>query len=304
MSSARRPPTDRDIERLLHLRAADPDTMLLQDILAASEALPQRGRWFGTRSERRRLLAILTTAVLVALVVGGTLSVGAGLIRPPRPEPTPARVHQIEGPLEAGKTYWVDPDYNTSTPLRVNFTVPADGWLPWTGTYKDIDDEGIDDKYDGVPRERISINIVEVSNLTVDACHDQSLRTPAVGPSVDDLAEALEELPPFEVVSPAADVSAYGYRGKHLVLRIPEDMVGTDGIFEGCVGALRAWTSQILSYGYWGYVRPGDTEEYWILDVDGTRLVISVLTTAGTSQELISEKQAVLDSIVIVPQAG
>jgi hypothetical protein len=300
MTSKRRPPIDRDLERLLRSRAAEPDLMLLQDIIAATEAVPQRSTWFGPGADQRRRLVLLAAVMLGALLVGGALAVGRGPA-PPEP-PTPVRVHQIEGPLEVGGTYWVDPDYNTSTPLRVTFTIPADGWLAWTGTYKDIDDEGVDDEYDGVPRERIAINVVEVRNLTVDACHDHSLRIPAVGPSVDDLADALEELRPFEVVSPAAEVSAYGYDGKHLVLRIPQDMVANEALFEGCIGALRSWWAPVMGESaYFGYVRPGDTEEYWILDVNGTRLVISVLTAAGTSQELISEKQAVLDSIVIAP---
>jgi hypothetical protein len=299
MTSTRRPPTDRDLERLLRARAADPDLMLLQDIVAATEAVAQRSTWFGSGVDQRRRLLLLTAAMLATLLVGGALAMGQG---PLRQEPPPVRVHQIEGPLEVGKTYWVDPDYNTSTPLRVTFTVPTEGWLAWTGTYKDIHDEDVNNEDDVVPRERISINIVEVRNLTVDGCRDHSLRTPPVGPSVDDLADALQGLPPFEVISPATDVSAYGYRGKHLVLRIPEDMVATDARFEGCIGALRSWWAPVMGESaYFGYVRSGDTEEYWILDVEGTRLVISVLTAAGTSRELVSEKQAVLDSVVIVP---
>lgn len=304
MTSTRRPPTDRDLERLLRARAADPDSVLLQDIVAATEGVPQRSTQFGSGADQRRRLLLLTAAMLATLLIGGALAVGGRLSRQ---QPPPARVHQIEGLLEVGKTYWVDPDYDTSTPLRVTFTVPADGWLAWAGTYKDIDDEGFDERFededDPVPRERISINIIEVTNLTADACHDHGPRKPAVGPSVRDLAEALTELSPFEVASAPRDVTAYGYRGKHLVLRIPGDMVASEGRFEGCIGSLRSWMARVLGEGsaYFGYTGPGDTEEYWILDAEGTRLVISVLTAAGTSQELIAEKQAVLDSIVIVP---
>jgi hypothetical protein len=277
--------------------------LLLQDIVASTEAVPQRSTWFGRGADQRRRLLLLTAAMLATLLVGGALAMG---LDPSRQEPPPARVHQIEGPLEVGRTYWVDPDYNTSTPLRVTFTVPADGWIAWVGTYKDINDQGFDvefgDEEHDTPRERISINIIEVTNLTADACHDHGPRKPAVGPSVGDLAEALTELSPFEVASAPRDVTAYGYRGKHLVLRIPDDMVATEARFEGCIGNLRSWMARVLGEGaFFGYQGPGDTEEYWILNVEGTRLVISVLTTAGTSQELIAEKQAVLDSIVIVP---
>jgi hypothetical protein len=191
-------------------------------------------------------------------------------------------------------TYWADPDFNTSTPLRVDFRVPAAGWLPWTGTYKDVEE-------DGDLRERVTVSVAEVTNLTQDACANHGPRNPTVGPTVDDLADALTKQPPFEVASPPRDVSAYGYRGKHLTLRIPDDMVAEDGIFTACGVALRNWMAPILTSAFFGYRGPGDTEEYWILDVQGTRLVIAVLTTADASPQLIAEGQQVLDSLVIVP---
>jgi hypothetical protein len=206
------------------------------------------------------------------------------------------KVHLVdEGEeLDAGVSYWVDPDYNTSTPLRVDFSVPAAGWLGWTGTFKDVEQGG-------VLRERLTISIVEVTNLTQDACANQGPRNPAVGPTVDDLAEALTEQPPFEVASPPRDVSAHGYRGKHLTLRVPDDMLADEGIFAACGVALRNWMAPVLTSAFFGYRGPGDTEEYWILDVEGTRLVIAVLTTADASPQLIAEGQQVLDSLVIVP---
>jgi hypothetical protein len=265
--------------------------MLLQDIVAATEAVPQRGMRFRLAADQRRRLLLLTAAILATLLVGGALAMGE---RPSPQEPPPAKVHQIAGPLEVGKTYWVDPDYIASTPLRVTFTVPAEGWLAWTGTYKDIEQGG-------VLGERMTISIVEVTNLTQDACANQSPRNPAVGPTVEDLAAALTQQPPFEVASPPRDVSAYGYPGKHLTLRIPDEMVAHDGIFASCGLALRSWMAPVMSSAFFGYRGPGDTEEYWILDVEDTRLVIAVLTTAGASPQLIAEGQQVLDSLVIVP---
>jgi hypothetical protein len=299
MTGPSRPPTDQDLERLLRARASHPDPKLLEDILSAADASPQRGPWYGAGFIRRRPTILLTAAAMTTLMLGGALALGSDP-SPIDPSPAPSehpRVHQVdEGEeLEAGVTYWVDPDFNTSTPLYVDFSVPAAGWLGWTGTYKDVE-------RDGVLHERLTISIVEVSNLTQDACANHGPRNPAVGPTVEDLAEALTEQPPFEVASAPRDVSAYGYRGKHLALRIPDDMVADDANFAGCVGALRNWMAPIMGDGaYFGYRGPGDTEEYWILDVEDTRLVIAVLTTAGASPQLIAEGQRVLDSLVIVP---
>lgn len=199
--------------------------------------------------------------------------------------------------LTAGTTYWFDPDDVRSTPLCVTFTVPADGWHSFLGAFKDHEE-------DGELVERVSAIITDVTNLTVDACSEQRALDPPVGPSVEDLAAALTALPPFEVASPPVDVTIYGYSGKHLQLRVPEDMpyASTYGTFEGCFeGRLRTWIAPELSFAFYGYTAPGDTEDFWILDVVGTRLVIAALTSAKASEALIAERQGVLDSIVLQP---
>lgn len=197
--------------------------------------------------------------------------------------------------LGANTTYWYDIDGEDSTSLCVLFTVPAEGWQSFLGTYKDR-------AQDGRVMERVTAGFPDVTNLTVDACKDQTARDPAVGPSVDDLVAALTELPPFEIVSPPTDVSVYGYSGKHIRLRIPSDLPSEHGGFDGCGGGdLRTWIAPQLSFAYYGYLSPGDTEDFWILQVDRSRLVISALTSATASPELVAERQAVLDSIVIMP---
>ena len=43
-------------------------------------------------------------------------------------------------PLDPG-TYFIDPDLDPSTPLRVTYEVPSEGWAQWTGAVK-WDDDG------------------------------------------------------------------------------------------------------------------------------------------------------------------
>ncbi len=52
---------------------------------------------------------------------------------------------------------------------------------------------------------------------------------------------------------------------------------------------------------YWGYKRPGHVEEFWILDVEGTRLMIQANWTPGSPPENMAEMRAILESIRIVP---
>jgi hypothetical protein len=47
--------------------------------------------------------------------------------------------------------------------------------------------------------------------------------------------------------------------------------------------------------------RPGYREEFWILDVDGTRLMIVVEQLPGSPSADVAERDAILDSIRIEP---
>ena len=218
---------------------------------------------------------------------------------PVRPSSTsaPQDIWSFEpwSPIEAG-TYFIDPDLDPSTPLRVVYEVPVEGWSMWIGAVRFQDDGG-----------HVGVSITTVKNLVTDGCSDHSWAEPPVGPSVVDLAEALATLAPFEVTTPPEDVTIYGYSGKHLVLTVPEppgDVAG-DPAFTGCVGRqLKSWVAPFDTEpgdAYYGYTGPGYTEEFWILDVQGTRLMIAAETSSGASETDVAERKAILDTIRIEP---
>lgn len=191
-------------------------------------------------------------------------------------------------------TYALDPDLNPSTPLRVSWEIPAKGWQTWIGAAK-FSDAGWS-----------PVSITTVSNLVTHGCHDHSWADPPVGPSVDELAAALTHLAPFRVTSSPEDVSIYGYHGKYLELTVPNLPVSDDGTFTTCAeGNLKSWVAAIdageAGDAFYGYTGPGFTEEFWILDVEGTRLMISAGTSPGSPSEDLAELRAILDSIRIEP---
>ena len=189
------------------------------------------------------------------------------------------------GPIEAG-TYFIDPDGDASTPLRVVYEVPADGWSEWIGAAK-FSDAG-----------HSGLSITTVPNLVTDGCHDHTWADPPVGPSVDDLAAALTDLAPFEVTSPPEDVTIYGYSGKHLEWTVPDlpvEGAADEQSFTGCKeGNLKSWVAFIDAGepgdAFYGYTGPGYTEEFWILDAEGTRLMIAAEQSAGSPSEDIAER--------------
>jgi hypothetical protein len=223
---------------------------------------------------------------------------------PSEPSPTPTiqdvtelGLGEASLPLEPG-TYFIDPDANPSTPLRVVYEVPVEGWSSWIGAGK-FAEEGW-----------VAVSVTSVTNLVRHGCRDHSPADPPVGPSVDDLATALADLAPFQVTSPPTDVTIYGYSGKHLELTVP-DMpfeFRRDGpLYSECTGLdwhrryLMSWIAPHLAYAFYGYAAPGHTEEFWILDVEGTRLMIAAERSPGSPRKDLAELRAILDSIRIEP---
>jgi hypothetical protein len=267
------------------------------------------------RTQMRKALSVGgTLAVVAAIAVAGAFlvdsrfSTDAAPVQPagqpkvaettdePSPRTTAEDITTIAAfdPLEPG-TYTIDPDRDPSTPLRVEYEIADTGWEQWDGAVKFSGEDG-----------HVAATIVTVTNLVNHGCRDHSPADPRVGPTVENLATALAELKPFQVTSPPADVTMYGYRGKHLELTVPDlpaEDRGNDLLFftECDRGQLHSWIAQDPVDGFYGYSGPGYTEEFWILDVEGTRLVIAAERSPDRPQKDLAELRAILDSIQIEP---
>lgn len=247
---------------------------------------------------------LAAAAVAVVGVVGALLVAAAGdddeINVPATAPPTTAPAQDIMGlpeglaEIEPGR-YFIDPDGDPTTPLRVTYEVAAEGWEPWIGAVK-FRDGG-----------HAGFSITTVTNVVTDGCTDHDPLVPPVGPTVDDLATALTQLPPFRVTAAPTDVTLFGYPGKHLTLTVPADLRvaddGDDRTFPDCSdGELHSWIAPLLDGSFWGYLGlPSMTEEFWILDVGGTRLVLVKLTSPSTPAQDITQRDAMFDSIRIEP---
>jgi hypothetical protein len=192
-------------------------------------------------------------------------------------------------------TYYDEPE---SIPMRVVFTIAADGWLSCVGL-------GKPDQGPGVGYRHVHVMDANVTNVVVDGCTDHGAPNPPIGPTVDDLATALAALPPFLVTKPPRNIDIYGYHGKYLQIAVPDmplEVVGDESYFPDCSEReLKSFIGWPLSYAFYGYTEPGQLEEFWILDVEGRRLVIEAHWSPGSPKEDIAEMRAILDSIKIEP---
>jgi hypothetical protein len=261
-----------------------------------------------------RLLVSVVLLALGACAPGTEASDAVGSPEAPSDESPTATVQDIMeleffAPLDPG-TYFIDPDLDPSTPLRVVYEVTFEGWSMWIGAAK-FAEERTTCSSSGCPGlpSHVGVSITTVSNLVRHGCRDHSWADPPVGPSVDDLATALADLAPFRVTSPPKDVTIDGYGGKNLELTVPDLPVegdpGDDRRFTGCVdGKLMSWVGAIDTEpgdAYYGYTGPDYREEFWILDVDGTRLMIVAERSPGSARKDIAEQRAILESIQIEP---
>ncbi len=112
-----------------------------------------------------------------------------------------------------------------------------------------------------------------MTNIYADGCQWVRL-DPPVGPTVDDLVTAWANVPDFAATA-AVDVTVDGYAGKQIEFTVPDynadECIGTSSASQ--VSAAAPSPSN-PSPGFWAQ-GPNQHNKQWILDVDGTRLVIT-----------------------------
>ena len=298
--------TDRDVTRVVRSWLEDGATALpdrvLDSVLDQLPATPQRRSWwparrFGDMNTPIRL-AMAAAAVAVVAVVGLTFlprpdgNFGAPAPNPtpsPTPSPSPNAFH--EGALPAG-TYAMTPFVGvnglgvcsgqagcTESPaddsIRVTFTIPEGFEGPAAPVISGKDGD-------------TGIALGRGGDLHSDPCHAALVPDIAVGPTVDDFANALADHPMLDATTPT-DVTFAGFTGKYVDLQLPADVTG-------CTNEeFRPWEPGLYAQG------SSHRWHLWILDVEGTRVVVQVMDYAKTSAEDLAKLQSVVDSIQIEP---
>lgn len=312
-----------DTERILDAYLAPEADRLADRVIDAALAdiarTPQRRSWWPAwRSNRMNTYAklIAAAAVLVVAVVGYQLlprndNIGGQPTAQPsptatssptaRPSPTatssptaPAIPPLPEGTL-APATYRLRP-FSSDT-MTIDVTVPDGGWLG-----------GPPNAIGGPVGESngpngVFVAFLKAQTINSDPCHwDKSGSGSApqegdieVGPTVDDLAEALANAS-YESTTPV-EATLGGYSGKRLELQLVPDPSGCDNFF--------GEENQYFVFGGrdGGQFAQGgaNTWQVTIVDVEGRRLIAVLVAYEETSAADLSAAQGILDSVVITP---
>lgn len=207
----------------------------------------------------------------------------------PTPSPSPSPSH---GPVALGESDTVlEPGtYVTADPfpLRIRLTVP-EGWRgriggPYLAYVERTSGSGL-----------IAFSIFD--KVFADPCHSADGYLDRTTGSVDTLATALAGLPSVDVTTPV-DAMIGGLSGKQLTITAP---TVTTGCTLASGGVFPVWE---LPLGSTNGLQPGQVDRVWIIDVDGTRLVVDATHSFGTDAPLDAEIQTILDSILIETTGG
>jgi hypothetical protein len=230
----------------------------------------------------------LAATVVLVLTVTAAIAVGTGLIKPPWSErsliPTPMPTIPSEDRTAAG-TYTINPLPTPNRAFSVTYTQP-EGWsvlrigclVPATGQL-------------GPAGMGICFSSPRI--LYSDPCQADrgSQWEVQVGPTVDDLADALATQTAYEATNPT-DVTLSGYSGTRMDLQLPATG------FPLCDGRpFLPWDGSIGAQG------SGNRWHLWIVNVNGLRVVIVAHDFAGTPQQDKDDLQAIVASFRIAPFA-
>ena len=286
-----------------------------------------------TEPRQKRPTRVLVAGILAAAVVAIAFVVirDADDVVTPADEPsttvivpptTPQRalLSQPFDPQTAGfialapGTYFVDEVDGTPT-ARILVTI-GDGWssLSYDGR---VIGKGMD-----VCCGIGVINFSRPDRVFSDACHWSEGYHPGSVATLDGLVAALSEQAGWADVTAPSDISVDGYAGKAFQRTAPAVIsdcttmqysprirpVNWHGVEP--LPAFRSWENEDDSgfvnpqhgpdqIGNWSFYEAGEIENLWVLDVDGTVVVVNTRLYPGASAAAHAEFAAVLDSIRI-----
>jgi hypothetical protein len=282
--------TDRDTTRIVRswLRTAEHESAdrVLDAVLEQLDTTTQRrAGWPAWRSPEMNTmmkLGVAAAAVVVAAVLGfnylNAQSIGGpGVGDPtPTPEPSPTPLARLDGqePLDPGRYIAaIRPEFNVTVEVPTGWSAGSD-WVVKGPRGNEVPDG-------------MAIRFYTVSNVAANPrSHSDGPVDPPLGPTVDDLVQMLLSHPDWETSGPT-DITIDGYPGQLIQLTIPADAENGESY----------WLSvDAVGGGIYGWA-PGQTFDWYIVDVDGQRYIIDAFHYPGTSEDDLAAQRAVVESV-------
>jgi hypothetical protein len=289
--------SDRDVNRAirswLHEDRHEDASRIAGAVLDQVEATPERrAGWLAWRTLIMNRFVAIGLGAAAVVVIGVFL--GAQLLGSPggggsgagaTPTSTVAATQQ---PTSTPAAFVPEPFTfgDTSTAPRMTVMIPAPGWSTSPFFMKG-------DEVDNVPEAAILAYLEAPGTgfyVFADPCKHQSTRPDTPATTVDEIAAAFAAQASRDASEPV-DVTVGGYAGKAMTLHVPDD-----ADFSSCEGpefATFATTNDSLARYQQG---PGQIDDIYIVDVDGTTVIIDAMYRPDTPPAVVDEMRAVMES--------
>jgi hypothetical protein len=284
--------TDRDVTRIvrswLHEDAYENADRVLDVVLDQLDTTPQRSpSWLARRfppMNSTMRIALAVAAVVAIAIVGISLLIPKNVGNPTEsptasaiPAGSPPRLDRLPTGLLAAGTYEIDAVF----PVRLTFAVPK-GFEHGRGA---SDGVGIQ----GNPGGR-GIEFQIASNVYRDPCDSSAgPADPPIGGSVDDLVTAMTTMVDFQA-GPVTDVTIGGLPAKAFDLTNEIDQANCD--------AESLPTFLFTDTHAPGGVGTGERQRIYVMDVQGTRLMIMTYYFSNETGSTDATEAATLAAIV------
>ena len=301
----------RDPDRLIHQFLLEGEEELQDQVYDAVRAQIEHkrqrvviGPWRTPEMNKIVTIGLAAAAVVVAIVVGAQLFSSpdggtGGQLTPsatpePTQEPTPESTPSPSGDalLPEGPILIWDPQLEAEGPqggATITVTISAPEWQ-FHDDYQYLQ-KGTDEVDDAVVWPG-SLPPGTGYYVYGDPCRWESTMPETPASTVDDIVAALAAQPTLDASEPV-DVTIGGYAGKAVSLHVPED--ANHGECDG--GEAAMYQVEDLPAGpSLVYGGPGQTNEFWFLDVEGSIVMMLGRYLPDTPDESVEELRAIVES--------
>jgi hypothetical protein len=259
--------------------------MITQQIPSTHGGFDRKDRKQRRRSPRLKagLDAHVATLIIAAGLFAACSSAGDDTqVGATGSSPTPDPSSSVDAP-EPGPYVFKTDDSDFDAKYRITMDL-LDGYRPVAGNPVVLGTDGGQ-----------GISAWTVGNVYAEPCRwAGTLLDPPIDPSVGGLVAGLASQKTRHA-SVASDVTLSGFTGKFMELTVPARIDLAD-----CHdGQFRTWVDPTLDGARW--LEPGQRDLLWIVDVDGSRLVIDAALGPKTTRQDRADRIQMVESIRIEP---
>jgi hypothetical protein len=199
--------------------------------------------------------------------------------------------------LRPGREYLVRPWVIDDEPVRATFTGPTGGWT-WRGDLATRTVDHTPPQASDPRRPYAGVGVMVADRVPVDTCDEATVTWT---PLSDDPVVAAQQIGAgrgVEVLETPRAETRFGHHGAHLRIRVTRLCATYQDRLLWALGDA-GWSA---GFGVAKARVAGQAMDVWVLDVEGTRVVVWSETSPGVPATWAAQASAMLDSLRVEPE--